>query len=502
MICAVLGCIPTISLREAKIELAQAHTDLKACRANATENRQQFLTALVEAAAIQNDISREKALKRQLHVEAMKSCYQKLRSALRPPERQGGITMVEVKVNDKLVVYTEKADVHREYLQRNRRHFTNQADGTPWAIYPLSKVGTRATQFKIDAMPDGSCIRLPADTFLETSIILDILQTTDIPLASNISASVSLEDFVNTIQVWNEQTSTSPSGRHLGHYTLLVSVFQDKLAKPALKEKAEAILQLLVSMLNLSNTKGFALDHWKTVVNVMIYKKPGVYLIDQLRVIHLFEADYNFMIGFIFGRRALYSGVAQHTLHPSQWAQPGRQCADVVVMRELTLSMAHMLKIELGGFENDAAACYDRILMNMMGAAIERMGVPEGPLRLQEEVLLNIIHYLKTGFGISRDSYTSDDNFKIHGVGQGSKAGPVSWAQISSILFQAQERLGHGVKFACPEQHIQHARHSDGFVDDTTGYFCNQLAWLIHPPGKQELFEGLRSDSQIWERLL
>jgi hypothetical protein len=60
----------------------------------------------------------------------------------------------------------------------------------------------------------------------------------------------------------------------------------------------------------------------------MIYKKPGVYLIDRLRVIHLFEADYNFVIGLIFGRRALYSGVENQTLHPSQWSQPGRQCAD------------------------------------------------------------------------------------------------------------------------------------------------------------------------------
>jgi hypothetical protein len=149
--------------------------------------------------------------------------------------------MVEVKVNGKLVVYTDKADVHRECLKHNYRHF-NQAAGTPWTIYPLSEVGTRATKFKVNAMPDGSHVQLPANTFLETSTILDILQTTAIPSASNISASILLEDFINAIQVWNKQTSTSPSGRHLGHYKLLVSVFQDKLANPALKEKAAAIL--------------------------------------------------------------------------------------------------------------------------------------------------------------------------------------------------------------------------------------------------------------------
>jgi hypothetical protein len=86
------------------------------------------------------------------------------------------------------------------------------------------------------------------------------------------------------------------------------------------------------------------------------------------------------VIGLIFGRRALYSGIANETLHKSQWAQPGQQYADVVVIQELTLAMSTMLKISLGGFENDAAACYDCLLMNLMGAAFKQMGVPEGPL--------------------------------------------------------------------------------------------------------------------------
>jgi hypothetical protein len=315
-----------------------------------------------------------------------------------------------------VIAYTKKEDVHRECLCRNRRHF-NQAAGTPWTIYPLSEVSTKATKFKVDKMPDGTPLHMPSDTFLETNTLLNLLQATPFPAEADIRAEVTMDDFVSAIKVWNENTSTSPSGRHLGHYKILVNAFQDKQAKPAIKDKAEAILQIIVSLLNAASQKGFALDRWKTVVNVMLYKKPGIYLIDRLRVIHLFEADYNLVIGLIFGHRALYSDVKNQTIHPSQWAKPGRQCSDVVVLRELTLGMSHMLRIEMGGFENDAAACYDRLLMNMMGAAFECMGVPEGPLCLQEEVLLNVIHYLKTAFGITIDSYTSDATFRIFGGG-------------------------------------------------------------------------------------
>ena len=130
--------------------------------------------------------------------------------------------------------------------------------------------------------------------------------------------------------------------------------------------------------------------------------------IGKLRVIHSFEADYNLVVGLIFGCRALYSGVENHRLHPSQWAQPGRQCSNVVIMRDLTLGVSKMTKTPLAGFENDASACYDRIVMNLVSAVFDRMGVPPGPIRLQAETLHRVVHYLKTGFGTTTASYTSD----------------------------------------------------------------------------------------------
>jgi hypothetical protein len=162
----------------------------------------------------------------------------------------------------------------------------------------------------------------------------------------------------------------------------------------------------------------------------------------KLRVIHLFEADYNFIIGTIFGRHTMYSGVDNNTLRSSQWAQPGRRCSDVVVMRELTLAVSKLSKTPFARFENDASACFNRIIMNLVSAIFDRMGVPQSPLCLQEQTLLWVVHYLKTGFGTSQASYTSDALHRIHGVGQGSNnAGPVTWVAISLLLFEAQDLL-------------------------------------------------------------
>jgi hypothetical protein len=38
----------------------------------------------------------------------------------------------------------------------------------------------------------------------------------------------------------------------------------------------------------------------------MIEKKPGLFLLEKLRTIHLYEADYNWTLGLIFGRRMVH----------------------------------------------------------------------------------------------------------------------------------------------------------------------------------------------------
>ena len=218
----------------------------------------------------------------------------------------------------------------------------------------------------------------------------------------------------------------------------------------------------------------------------------------ELRVIHLFEADYNFVIGTIFERRALYSGVDHHILHSSQWARQGCQCSDVMIMHELTPGVSKMMKTPLAGFENDASACYDRIVMNLVSAVFDRMGVPPGPILLQEETLLKVVHYLKTGFGTSTASYTSDAIQRIYGVGQGSKAGPVTWAAVSSLLFEAQDIPGIGLTFWNPSNTMTHQRHSDGFVDNITTYYA-LTDWIRATPSITTVFKELLHDAQIWE---
>jgi hypothetical protein len=156
---------------------------------------------------------------------------------------------MELKVDGTTVAFTEKQNVERETKQRNKRHF-NQPAGSPFTIYPLSQLGTNATKFKTNIFPDGMEVKILADTFLETQTILDLLQQPLPPGAhtADISSCISLSDF------------TTVSGRHLGHYKLLVKTLQDPNTPPDIKTAAEEILTLLVKIMDLACNKGFSLQ--------------------------------------------------------------------------------------------------------------------------------------------------------------------------------------------------------------------------------------------------
>jgi hypothetical protein len=94
---------------------------------------------------------------------------------------------------------------------------------------------------------------MPSDTFLETATILDLLKRPlpGVSQAQN-SSRISLGDFVSAIKAWKECTSTSPSGRHLGHYKLLVKNMENKHAMPSVRVAATNILQLMVNIMDIS----------------------------------------------------------------------------------------------------------------------------------------------------------------------------------------------------------------------------------------------------------
>jgi hypothetical protein len=98
----------------------------------------------------------------------------------------------------------------------------------------------------------------------------------------------------------------------------------------------------------------------------MIQKVPGINRIDKLRVIHLYEADYNILLKIMWARFGVWHLIDHKAIHDGQsGSRPGKRAIDVVLQKEMKYLYASLTRTPLGTIDNDAKSCYDRIICSL-----------------------------------------------------------------------------------------------------------------------------------------
>jgi hypothetical protein len=516
-------------LRSLRSVATAARRALRRIRRDAYEERKTFLEELKARIALRlspKDTDQETALKsinRQLKDANM---FQRIRRSVKPVSQPALIkveivhttslldpTTGEAIVSKIVQVVDTRAELEAAIIARNKRHFS-QASNTPFAQPPLQCIGSD-NAFNIYEDAAGSKILLPPTAFPETQLVMDILQERAEQRKPSWSAIIDFEeDFIPALLHWRERTSTSPSGRHLGLYKALATAYcnssnefsvlcdDDDPYMGTVQEQAESILRIIHGLASKAAELGFYLRRWLHVVNIMIYKKANCLELDRLRVIHLFEADFNLLVGVLFGRRAMYHQVDNQLLHPGQYGRPGGECQDAALLKVLHNHLAKYTQTSMGQFESDATACFDRMVMNFVLLCFRTNGAPMGPLRMWEQTLYHIIHKVKTAYGTTDASYSYTATSPIIGPGQGSRGGPAGCSTITSPLIECMDKLCHGISFSDPLQSIQYVSTVSMFIDDASNATNSFLPWLHEPPDDSLVVTMLQHDAQRWERLL
>ncbi len=164
--------------------------------------------------------------------------------------------------------------------------------------------------------------------------------------------AISLDKYRRCLCKWKEATSTSPLGRHLGVYRALLDLSQ--------------VTADMCSMLNVVTRTGIIPSCWCAAISVLLEKHTSAPNVNRLRIIHLFEADYNLFLKVMWAKRLVLKGEALNAFGESQQGtQPRQKVQDAVLLKTFTYELNQILHTNLGTFDNDAKSCYDRIIKGL-----------------------------------------------------------------------------------------------------------------------------------------
>ncbi len=252
-------------------------------------------------------------------------------------------------------------------------------------------------------------------------------------------SQITKHEFLDALKVWNKGTSTSPSDINLGHYHALFRRHKYKPDTPEAKlfeAKREQLVQAQLALLNYSLKFSHSFQRWKTIVNVMILKEPGNTKIHRLRVIHIYEADYNLLLG-VKWRQLLHRAEDNELINDGCYgSRPGREARTVVFMEIMQMEISRGSRKPFIKFDNDATSCYDRIIPGTAMLISRKYGLHRNVAAVCGKTLATAHYKVKTMLGISEEGYSHCEAHPIYGTGQGSRNSPTCWLLICSTLFE------------------------------------------------------------------
>jgi hypothetical protein len=133
------------------------------------------------------------------------------------------------------IAITDGPTIEQLILQRNIRHF-RQAEFTPLAAPEvIGKIGFGANTNRAEQILDGSDDVTDITDDEWSRYLLKSMRRH----SKEIKIEITTEKMIDKYRRWKERTSTSPSGRHLGHFHALFRPLKAKIDKD--RERLEGI---------------------------------------------------------------------------------------------------------------------------------------------------------------------------------------------------------------------------------------------------------------------
>ena len=123
----------------------------------------------------------------------------------------------------------------------------------------------------------------------------------------------------------------------------------------------------------------------------MYPKKPGMSTLDKIRIIQIYEADYNYILRTIWGRRLVWNAQKHNAYMPAQQAQPGNLCLGAALNKVLSYDLIRQIKEVATSFDNDCKGAYDNLVPPQAMLNCRRLGLPRTAAKMLTTILNNAI---------------------------------------------------------------------------------------------------------------
>ena len=357
------------TFRDASVQYKEANNKYLELKKQSKQKRKDFQMELAKEVAASKGTEAAKEINTLIHIEKQRNQALRLNSTLKPRSSGGPTSILIPAISEYQRPYqrdfdhmkidtiwqriefdngedvinwqrvTDQKIVEAMLLKWQQCHFT-QANETPFASeYWHRELQDPEVQEQI---LDGT-YDIPAHLPAEAKEILKNMKRPD-NIENNLSEA-SYTDFFDFIKKIKEKRSSSPSGRHYGHYKVIMV-------------SAPQYLQILHGILDLAVRHCIVLKRWQTTVTSLIEKKQGTPFIHKFRAIHIIEGDLQFVARFYYAKQMMQHAEKNNLITDEQYGgRKGRMAQSAVLNKIAYYNISHQTLTSCAFMDNDARAC-------------------------------------------------------------------------------------------------------------------------------------------------
>jgi hypothetical protein len=161
-----------------------------------------------------------------------------------------------------------------------------------------------------------------------------------------------------------------------------------------LQSKRQLLLQGHLDLFNYAIRHCYFYFRWKKITTFMMRKDPHSGKVRRLRVIQLYEADLNLLLG-VKWRSLTHYCIDNSLLHPVQFGGlPGRDEMTPVFLEELQWETSRASQRSLLRMHFDASSCFEIIIPNIASLAARSFGQHQALCFIHANFLRQAKYYL------------------------------------------------------------------------------------------------------------